>query len=279
MDIVRTIEDLRLAVGGWHADGLSVGFVPTMGALHDGHLSLAARAGALTDRTVVSLFVNPRQFGPTEDLDRYPRTEAADAEKLADAGVALLYAPGVDVMYPQGAVTTVSVPGLGDILEGEYRLGFFTGVATVVSKLLIQARADVAVFGEKDYQQLQVIRRLVADLDIPVTIDGAPTVREADGLAMSSRNAYLSPEQRAIAPALFRALSETARSVATGTDPNRAAAAGAAAVLTAGFASVDYLTVRDAATLMPVDKSHTGPKRVLAAAHLGTTRLIDNLPV
>lgn len=279
MRVVRTIDDLRRQVGAWRADGATVGFVPTMGALHEGHLSLMRTARGLTDRTMVSLFVNPRQFGPGEDLDVYPRDEAGDVEKLTVEGVDLLYAPGVEVMYPPGAVTTVSVPGIGDILEGEYRPGFFTGVATVVAKLLVQAGADVAVFGEKDYQQLQVIRRLAADLDIPGRIVGGATVREADGLALSSRNAYLSAAERAVAPALFRALDGTAAAVRAGTAPDAAAEAGRRAVLAAGFAAVDYLTVRDAETLLAVDAGHAGPKRVLAAARLGATRLIDNVAV
>jgi pantoate--beta-alanine ligase len=249
-----------------------------MGALHEGHLSLIRLCRDRATRTMASLFVNPKQFGAGEDLDVYPRDEAGDAAKLEAEGVDLLYAPGVEIMYPPGTVTTVSVPGLGDMLEGEHRPGFFTGVATVVTKLLLQARPDVAVFGEKDYQQLQVIKRLVADLDIPVHVESGPTVREADGLALSSRNAYLSAAERAAAPALHQALRDVAQAVRAGRDPDGAAREGSEAVLDAGFASVDYLTVRDARTLEPVGPDHGGAKRILAAARLGATRLIDNIP-
>lgn len=279
MDTVRSIEDLRQRVEGWRAEGRTVGFVPTMGALHEGHLSLIRTARDITEKCVVSLFVNPKQFGPTEDLDVYPRDEAGDIAKLAAEDADLLYAPSVDTMYPPDAVTAVSVPGIGDVLEGEHRPGFFTGVATVVTKLLLQARADVAVFGEKDYQQLQVIRRLVADLDIPVHVVAGATVREKDGLALSSRNAYLSAEERERAPALYKALCDVAEQVRGGADPAAAAAAATEAVIAAGFSSVDYLTVRDATTLAEVGIGHADEKRVLVAARLGGTRLIDNCAV
>lgn len=279
MKIVRTIKDLRAAVSGWRAAGDAVALVPTMGALHEGHLSLVRKAKGLAARTVTTLFVNPKQFAPGEDLAVYPRDETRDAELLTAEGVDLLYAPSVDVMYPKGAVTTVSVPGLGDILEGAHRPGFFTGVGTVVTKLLLQAGPDVAIFGEKDYQQFQVIKRLVADLDIPVRIEAGETVREADGLALSSRNAYLSDAERAIAPALHAALTTAAAAIGVGGNPDDATEAATQAVLAAGFASVDYLTARDGETLAAVDATHTGPKRLLAAAHLGMTRLIDNVAV
>lgn len=269
MNIVRTTLDLRASVGGWRGDGCRIALVPTMGALHAGHLSLVNIAKANADKVVASVFVNPKQFGPTEDLDVYPRDEAGDAAKLEAAGVDLLYAPDVPVMYPPGAVTEVSVPGLGDILEGTERPGFFTGVATVVTKLLTQVRPDVAVFGEKDYQQLCVIKRLSLDLDLDVETLSGPTVREDDGLALSSRNAYLSDEDRAAAPALYRALCAVAE--------GRSVEDAEADLLAAGFASVDYLTVRDADTLAEITKGHIGPKRILAAARLGTTRLIDNI--
>ena len=200
LDIVRTVVDLRARVQAWRREGETVGLVPTMGVLHEGHLSLVRRSRAATTRTIATLFVNPKQFGPNEDFSVYPRDEASDAGKLADVGADLLFAPGIEEMYPAGSVTQVSVPQIGDVLEGEFRPGFFTGVATVVTKLLLQSLPDVAVFGEKDFQQLQVIRRLVADLDIPARIEGGPTVREEDGLAMSSRNAYLSEDQRRMAP-------------------------------------------------------------------------------
>lgn len=279
MDLVRTIEDLRQRTDGWRAGGKTVAFVPTMGALHEGHLALVRQAHRLCDCVVVSLFVNPKQFGANEDLGVYPRDEAGDQAKLVAEGVDLLYAPSVATMYGENALTTVNVPGLGDVLEGEYRPGFFTGVATVVTKLLLQARADVAVFGEKDYQQLQVIKRLVTDLDIPVQVAPGETVREADGLALSSRNAYLSDQERVIAPVLHRVLGEVAAAVQAGESPAAAEAAAKEKVLAAGFESIDYLCVRDSETLHPVDAAHQGAKRVLVAAHLGTTRLIDNVAI
>lgn len=248
-----------------------------MGALHAGHLSLVRRADALAERTCVTLFVNPTQFAPHEDLDVYPRDEAADAAMLEAEGADLLFAPDVAEMYPEGDATRVLVPGLSDDLEGAFRPGFFTGVATVVTKLLIQALPDVAVFGEKDYQQLQVIRRLVRDLHIPVRIEAAETVREADGLALSSRNAYLSPDERGIAPALHHAISTVASAVADGAEAGEQERRAAAALRNAGFARVDYVAVRDADTLAAWT-DRTRPGRVLAAAHLGRTRLIDNVP-
>jgi pantoate--beta-alanine ligase len=275
---VRTVADLRAHIGGWRAEGLRVGLVPTMGALHQGHLSLVTRALQLADRVCVTLFVNPKQFGPGEDYSVYPRTEAADAALLAGAGAHLLYAPGVEVMYPEGFATTVTVSGVSEGLCGDVRPGHFQGVATVVAKLLLQAQPDVAVFGEKDYQQLQVIKTLVRDLDIPVEVVGAPTLRDPDGLAMSSRNAYLTPGQRAVAPALNRALGEAARSVANGAPASEATAKARADLLAAGFDKVDYVEVRDAETLKPVEHP-TRPARVIAAAWLGKARLIDNVAV
>ena len=278
IDTVRTVAEVRARVSAWRAAGETVGLVPTMGALHEGHLSLVRLSLARAGRTCVSLFVNPTQFGPDEDLRAYPRDEAADAARLAALGAHLLFAPGTGEMYREGNVTEVSVPGLGDCLEGEHRPGFFTGVATVVAKLLMQVQPDMAVFGEKDYQQLQVIKRMVKDLDIPVRIEAAPTVREADGLAMASRNAYLSAAERAAAPALFRTISAVAGQVAGGADAGETAAWGEGLLLKAGFARVDYLTVRDAETLEPVDRIER-PARVLAAAWLGEARLIDNVAV
>ncbi len=277
LSIVRTVAELRERIGAWRKRGLGTGLVPTMGALHQGHLSLVGEALKKADRAVVTLFVNPRQFGPKEDFARYPRDEEGDRRLLAAAGTHLLFAPEVAEMYPSGYVTQVSVPQLGDVLEGEFRPGFFTGVATVVTKLLLQALPEVAVFGEKDFQQLQVIRRLTRDLDIPVEIVGAPTVREADGLAMSSRNAYLSAAERAIAPALHRAIAEAARRFAADGAADAAEAWAASTLLDAGFRAVDYVTVRDAASLGSPERGK--PARVLAAAWLGTTRLIDNVPV
>ncbi|MBL6928410.1 MAG: pantoate--beta-alanine ligase [Rhodospirillales bacterium] len=278
IEIVRTVADLRARVGSWRAAGLSVGLVPTMGALHDGHLSLVRQSVGETKRTCATLFINPKQFNPNEDLAAYPRDEAGDVAKLKSAGADLLFAPEVAEMYPPGAATQISVPGIGDILEGEYRAGFFTGVATIVAKLLLQALPDAAFFGEKDYQQLQVIKRMTADLDIPVRICGAPTIREADGLAMSSRNAYLSAQERAIAPTLYAAIRSLAEAVRGGADPASQAAFAAEKLLSAGFSKVDYVTVRNAETLEPV-AANDEPARVLAAATLGRARLIDNIAV
>ncbi|MCR9219963.1 MAG: pantoate--beta-alanine ligase [Alphaproteobacteria bacterium] len=277
--VLRTVPDLRTATAQWREAGERIGFVPTMGALHEGHLSLVRQARAASERCIVSLFVNPRQFGPREDFSAYPRDESGDLAKLAAAGVDLAYAPGVEAMYPDGAATSVDVGALGAMLEGESRPGFFTGVATVVTKLLLQTGADVALFGEKDYQQLQVIRRMVADLDIPTRIVGCETVRDADGLALSSRNAYLSAEERRIAPALHRALQEAAEAVRAGADPDAACARAAERLLASGFQAVDYLAIRDAETLAPVDREHEGAKRALGAAKLGGARLIDNIAV
>ena len=278
LETVRSIADLRERVRDWRGRGLRIGLVPTMGALHDGHLSLVARALALSDRVVATVFVNPTQFGPDEDFAVYPRDEAGDAARLVEAGTHLLFAPGVEEMYPEGSVTRVTVPGIGDVLEGTHRPGFFTGVATIVTKLLLQALPDVAVFGEKDFQQLQVIRQLVRDLDVPVAIEGAPTVREPDGLAMSSRNAYLTPEERAVAPMLNRTLLAMAERFRSGEDPDALSAWAAGELTMAGFASVDYMTVRDVETLEP-EPAQGRAARVLGAAHLGRARLIDNVPV
>jgi pantoate--beta-alanine ligase len=279
IETVRTVADLRAAVAAWRQDGLSVGLIPTMGALHDGHLALARAAKEQCDRAVASIFVNPAQFGPSEDLDRYPRREAEDAKALAELGVELIFAPAVEEMYPQGFVTTVSVAGVAERLEGAHRPGHFAGVTTVVSKLLIQAGADRAYFGEKDYQQLRVVTRMARDLDIATEIVGVPTVREADGLALSSRNEYLSAEQRAVAPALNRALVETAAAVAAGGAASKAIAEAEAVLIRAGFDAVDYVAVADAETLEPIEEMAGRPARVLAAAFLGKTRLIDNVPV
>jgi pantoate--beta-alanine ligase len=276
--VAHTTGELRRQVRIWRAAGESIGLVPTMGALHEGHLSLIRRARTLTDRVCVTLFVNPTQFGPNEDFAVYPRDEAGDLAKIESAGADLAFLPSVAEMYPLGDSTRVSVAGIGEVLEGEYRPGFFTGVATVVTKLLLQALPDVAVFGEKDFQQLQVIRRFVGDLHIPVRIEGAPTVRETDGLALSSRNAYLSAEERRIAPALNRAIRAVADAVAGGADAEGEERRAVASLLAAGFASVDYVAVRDPETFGPwTERAHPG--RVLTAARLGRTRLIDNVPI
>ncbi len=278
METVRRVSELRARIAGWRASSDTVGLVPTMGGLHEGHLSLVRASLAAAGRTVVTLFVNPAQFGAGEDFDDYPRDEAADARLLAGLGAHLLFAPGGDEIYAQGHVTRVSVPGIGDCLEGEFRPGFFTGVATVVSKLLIQALPDLAFFGEKDYQQLRVITRMAKDLDIPTEIRGEPTVREDDGLALSSRNAYLTPDERRVAPALYRIIGAVAAAVAEGESTKDQAARGADELVRAGFERVDYLAVRDALTLEPVETPER-PARVLAAAWLGRARLIDNVAV
>ncbi|NVK18988.1 MAG: pantoate--beta-alanine ligase [Methylocystaceae bacterium] len=275
--IVRTVADLRAQVKEWRANGLSVGLVPTMGALHDGHLTLVQTALAKCDRVIVTIFVNPKQFGPNEDLDTYPRTEKEDSEKLASVGGHLLFAPNVSEMYGEdGGITKVKVEGLGDILEGACRPGFFDGVATVVSKLLLQALPDYAFFGEKDYQQLTVIKRFVADLNIPVTIEGVPTVRETDGLALSSRNAYLNREEREIAPLLYRTISEVSERFKVGGTPQALSKWAAQQLLDGGFQKVDYVVVRKANDL--ASEAVKGEAiRVLAAAFLGKARLIDNV--
>jgi pantoate--beta-alanine ligase len=275
---VRTVAELRGVVGAWHRAGERVALVPTMGALHRGHLALVERGRALCPRVVTSLFVNPTQFGPNEDFSRYPRDEVADAALLEGAGCDLLYAPSVAEIYPQGFAVTVTPGPIAERQCGPFRPGHFAGVATVVSKLLLQSQADVALFGEKDFQQLQVIRRVARDLDIPVAIEGVPTVRDSDGLALSSRNVYLTPEQRAVAPALYRTLQEMARRLETGDDVAAVSADGLAALSHAGFTAIDYLEVADAGTLAPL-VSLDRPGRVLSAVWLGKTRLIDNIAV
>ena len=280
LPIVRTVPDLRLQVAAWRAEGLRVGLVPTMGALHEGHLSLVRRALQDADRVVASVFVNPTQFAPGEDFEAYPRGEGRDADLLASAGCRLLYAPTALQMYPEGFATTVTVSGVSGPLEGERRPTHFAGVATVVAKLLSQARPDVAVFGEKDWQQLQVIRRMALDLDLPVRIVGAPTLRAEDGLALSSRNAYLTAEQRPIAGVLNRVMKALAEAAAAGEPLSPAEQAAADVLLEAGFDKVDYIEVRHAETLEPLRPTvGDAPARVLVAAWLGQTRLIDNMAV
>jgi pantoate--beta-alanine ligase len=278
--VVRTVSDLRTQVAAWRSAGEKVALVPTMGALHEGHLSLVALAKTKAQRVVASVFVNPTQFGPNEDFDAYPRGEARDAELLAGAGCDLLFAPTVAEMYPAGFSTTINVTGVSEPLDGAARPGHFAGVATVVTKLLMQCGPDVAVFGEKDYQQLQVIKRVVRDLDIPVEIIGAPTSRLEDGLARSSRNAYLSDAEREVAGAMNAALAEAVRRLKTGESVERVEATGRAALERAGFQRIDYFEVRNAEDLShPGPGPLTVPARVLAAAVIGKTRLIDNMAV
>lgn len=274
---MRTVAALRARVREWQAAGQSVALVPTMGALHAGHLALVAAGLARADRLVASIFVNPTQFGPNEDFSRYPRREAEDAAALAGAGCHLLFAPAVEEMYPAGFATGVHVSGLTAELDGAHRPGHFDGVATVVAKLLNQAGADFAMFGEKDYQQLLTVRRMAADLDIATEIVGVPTVREADGLALSSRNAYLSAEERARA-ALFPKTLMAARDAIRAGAAIEAALAEADAALRAAGLVPDYVALRDAETLAPV-ASLERPARILSAVRVGSTRLIDNLAV
>lgn len=278
LPIVRTVSDLRAHVAEWRRAGARVALVPTMGALHAGHLALVADGRRRAERVIATIFVNPKQFGAGEDLDRYPRREAADAEALAAAGCDLLFAPDVAAMYPDGFATTVSVAGVTDDLDGAARPGHFDGFATVVDKLLNQAQADGAIFGEKDSQQLLTIRRLARDLDIATEIVGHPTVREPDGLALSSRNAYLTADERSRAVELPRTLAEAADTIRSGGDVGQALQAATARLLAAGFASVDYVELRDADTLVPLARFDRAA-RLLAAARLGSARLIDNLAV
>lgn len=278
LPVVRDVPALRAAVAAWRRAGLSVGLVPTMGALHEGHLSLVRTAKERCDRVVTSLFVNPRQFAPHEDFERYPRDEAGDSAMLRGAGCDLLFAPERAVMYPDGFATNVIVADVSVPLEGEFRPHFFGGVATVVSKLLLQCLPDAAYFGEKDYQQLQVIKRLARDLDIPVEIVGCATVREHDGLAMSSRNAYLSADERRIAGRLNLILHDAIKAARSGTPIQDAEAEASRHLSAAGFTCVDYVAIRDAETLGAI-ADLTRPARILAAAWLGKTRLIDNMAV
>jgi pantoate--beta-alanine ligase len=278
LPVVRTVADLRAVVAGWKAAGERVAMIPTMGALHSGHLSLIALGRQKADRTVASIFVNPAQFAPHEDFDAYPRGEAEDAAKLAEAGCDLLFAPNAREMYPDGFATTVNVAtGVSEPLEGASRPHFFGGVATVVAKLLIQCGPDMAIFGEKDYQQLLVIKRMARDLDLPVEILGGPTAREADGLALSSRNAYLSPEERAAARALPAAMRYAVAALKDGGEIIDVEGAVMASLTGAGFRQIDYVEVRDGATLERLGPGPaTAGARVFVAAWMGRTRLIDN---
>jgi pantoate--beta-alanine ligase len=279
LPIITNVADLRSSIAAFRRAGETVALVPTMGALHSGHLNLVKQAKTQCDRVVVSIFVNPKQFAPHEDFDRYPRQMADDAAKLALVAPDLIWAPTPTQMYPDGFATSIEVKGAALGLETDFRPHFFGGVATVCCKLFSQVTPDIAIFGEKDYQQLTVLKQMVRDLNLPLTIIGAPTVREADGLALSSRNAYLSAEERQIAPALHRALQDLAKAVRAGTPIDTATKAATQTVLTAGFAKVDYIAVRDAQTLAEISAFSASPARILAAAWLGKTRLIDNIGV
>lgn len=276
--IVTTLADLRATTARWRAGGATIAVVPTMGALHEGHLSLVRAALSRADRVVVTLFVNPRQFNSAADLAAYPRTEAADAAKLGPTGAHLLYAPAPGEVYPPGFATTVSVHGVTGGLCGAHRPGHFDGVATVVAKLFLQTGADLAFFGEKDFQQLQVVRRMARDLDIPIEVIGCETVREVDGLALSSRNLRLSAAERAVAPRLAAALFRAAGELSGGQPAAPVLAAAHAAILAAGFREVEYLELRAEDDLSPLTRPDR-PARLLAAAWLGDVRLIDNIPV
>lgn len=280
MKITRTVAQHRAQIRAWQAQGHTVALTPTMGALHDGHLSLVALGRQRADRVVATLFINPTQFGAGEDLGSYPRDETRDRDLLSEAGCDMLFAPPLEEVYPPGFCTEVRVTGLTDCLCGAARPGHMDGVAQVVTKLLNQAGADFAIFGEKDWQQLAVIRRLAKDLDIPTEILGAPTLREADGLAMSSRNRYLDPAQRLIAPRLSKVLFSAADRIAKGAPVAEECAASAQTLLAAGFDRVDYVEARDAETLAPVTATpKSRPARIFAAAHLGRARLIDNVNI
>lgn len=276
--IDRTVADIRQRVDRLRPTGERTALVPTMGALHEGHAALVRAARAQAERTVVSIFVNPTQFGPKEDLATYPRTWDADLAVLSNLGVDAVFAPNVTEMYPDGFATSVTVDGPGTGLETDFRPRFLTGVATVVAKLLIACAPDIAIFGEKDYQQLLVIRRMAADFALPVEIVGHPTVREVDGLALSSRNAYLSPDERRIAPVLYRTLNGAAAAIRAG-KPFDQVLGGARADLRQATFKVDYVELRHAKTLASVAEITAEPLRLLAAARLGKTRLIDNIPV
>jgi len=276
--ILRTVADLRARVRGWKHEGATLGVVPTMGALHDGHLSLVRAAQRDCDRVIVTIFVNPKQFNNPDDLAKYPRTETADAALLAPLGVDAVFAPDADQLYPDGFATFVRVTGISERLEGLHRPGHFDGVATVVAKLFGITLADRAYFGEKDWQQLQIVRRMAADLNIPIEVVACPTIRESDGLARSSRNTRLSSEARAVASALPREMSGAARAMRTGMPVPQALAAATAGLLAAGFERVDYMDLCDAETLLWIDRVD-GPARLLAAAWVGGVRLIDNIAV
>ena len=278
LDIVRTVTELRGRVGAWRKENQSVALIPTMGSLHAGHLSLMQLGREQCNKVIATIFVNPLQFSPSEDFETYPREENDDVRKLIDEDVDLLFAPDVKEMYQTGATTTINVGGLTDSLCAVSRPGFFDGVATVVTKLLLQALPDVAIFGEKDYQQLLVIKRLVTDLDIPVKIIGGPTIREIDGLALSSRNVYLDPKSRSIAPAIYNILNRYASAISKGNDIEKCLKLAKKDIQDAGFGKIDYLDLRNEQTLQRCTTKEQ-PSRLFAAVWLGSTRLIDNISV
>ncbi|MBI5264880.1 MAG: pantoate--beta-alanine ligase [Bradyrhizobium sp.] len=277
--IARTVPALRRAIDSLRLRKATIALVPTMGALHDGHVSLVRAAKRRATRVIVSIFVNPTQFAPTEDFGSYPRTWKADVAKLAAENVDMIWHPAVEAVYPQGFATRIVPEGPAVVgLEDRFRPHFFGGVATVVGKLFTQCRPDIAIFGEKDFQQLRVVMQMARDLDLGVKVIGSPTVRERDGLAMSSRNVYLSAEERQVAPTLYRTMKECARRIRAGEDTEAAMAGGAEIIRAAGF-TLDYFEVRNAETLGPIASTKDGPLRILVAAKLGNTRLIDNIAV
>ena len=278
MEVVRTIAELRQHTSRWRIAGQTIGLIPTMGALHNGHLSLIKLAQGKCDRVIATIFVNPRQFLPNEDFDEYPRNEESDIQKLIGMGVDLLFAPKAPEMYQPDASTTVVISKLTDCLCATSRPGFFDGVGTVVTKLLIQALPDLAIFGEKDYQQLLVIKRLTRDLDIPVEIIGAPTIREADGLAVSSRNVFLSQTNRETASKVFEILKKTATAISLGNDVLAACKEARTELILVGFSEIDYFEARHSETLELI-QSFENSGRLFAAVWLGSTRLIDNLEI
>ncbi len=277
--VVKTVKSLREVTADWRKRKAAIALVPTMGALHSGHISLVALAKQHAKKIVVSIFVNPTQFGPNEDFTRYPRTIEADLDKLAEAGADLVYMPDAKEMYPEGFATMLKPAGPAAVgLDDKFRPGHFDGVATVVAKLFTSAAPDLAVFGEKDFQQLQVIRTMARDLHLPVKIIGAPIVREKDGLALSSRNVYLSPVERAAAPVLHQVLKESAKAIAAGEPAESVLSRGRAKIMAAGF-KLDYLEARDAATLEKLNPQRKAKARLLVAAKIGKTRLIDKIAV
>jgi pantoate--beta-alanine ligase len=277
--ITRTVADLRQTVRAFRTAGHTIGLVPTLGALHDGHTTLVREAKKQVDRVITTIFVNPTQFAPNEDLAKYPRTEESDLAKLRAAKADVLFAPSVEVIYPDGFATTVSLAGPAVAgLEDRFRPTHFAGVATIVAKLFTQSGADIAMFGEKDYQQLMVVTRMARDLDLPIRVIGIETVREEDGLAMSSRNRFLSLADRAVAPVLYQTLRRTADTMLAGDAFEASLAAGRQAIIAAGF-KLDYLEARHAASLAPITTLAAGPVRLLVAARIGQTRLIDNMAV
>jgi len=277
--IIRTIEGLRRETAKWRVNDLTIALVPTMGALHEGHLALVAEGLEHADRVVVTIFVNAKQFGANEDLSRYPRDEAGDVAKLAAAGAHLIFAPKAEEMYGENFATAVVLKGPAKAnLEDKFRPHFFDGVATIVAKLFIQSGSDFAIFGQKDYQQLQVVTRMARDLDIPIEVIGVPTVRATDGLAMSSRNQYLTKTERHQATAIYKSLNQAAEKIRNGTDPQKAMRAASRSLTTLGF-KVDYVTARNAETLDVPHSQSKEPLRLLAAAWIGKTRLIDNIEV